>query len=222
VDYNYENAYEKIERAFKTGGIGTLILRALNLTLRILFRFHRSHWYIRNLAEPIENVAPKVKVSIKYNSIEETLDWEKNCLREGIFTLEDNNEIEVAYKYNHKYFQANYNREIIGFLKVGFIKVYFKEYLKSILIPHNGAFIYDTFVSQNYRGMGVASYMISEVMKKLSKERFQFISCHILPDNYASKKAYGKLGFREIKFVWYFRFFGLRLFSCSPEKLLKR
>ena len=218
--YKYENINDKIKYAYKSGGFGRLFYRALNVARRKLFKFHTSYWYIRDLSESIENLVPKIKVNITYNAIEDTLNWERSTLHDGNFTLEDNEEIRVAHENNHNYIHVSHEGEIMGFLKVGFDKVYVKEYTKNIFIPDNTAFIYDTFISKKYRGMSIAPYLINEVMKNLSEKGEEFIVCHIMPSNLASQKTYAKIGFKRIKLIWHLRLFGLRVFNCSPEKML--
>ena len=90
------------------------------------------------------------------------------------------------------------------------------------MIPQNPVFIYDTFVSEDYRGLGIAPYMINEVMRNLSKQGLEFVVCHIVPTNVASQNAYSKVGFNRIKYICHLRLFGLRLFNCDPEKLMKK
>lgn len=216
----YANFKEKIKRAYKTGGLTTVFNRGFKKISISLFKFHKSYWYARKLIEPFENIASSITVNINDNSREETLEWEKINLRTGNFCSEDYKEINIAKKNNHHFVNIKHCNEIIGFLKVGFREVYFKEYIKKMNIPHNAAFIYDTFIHQNYRGRGIAPYMINEVMKRLAKNKLEFIVCHITPTNLASQKTYAKIGFKRIRFIWHLRLFGFKIFNFSPERLM--
>lgn len=210
----------KIKRAYKGGGILRIAVNIYKTLKRYLLRFHTSYWYIRKLNEEFKEIGPNIKVSINYNAMQETFDWERDHVRGGMFYSEAYKEVNAALENNHDIVNVSHNDKIIGFLKVGLSKVYIKEYIKVLEIPQNTAFIYNTFICEDYRGLGIATYMVNEVMKKLSKNGLKFIMCFIVPDNLASQRAYAKIGFKRINYIWHLRLFGLRLFNLSPEKLM--
>jgi ribosomal protein S18 acetylase RimI-like enzyme len=217
-----KNLKEKIIQAYRTGGFITLFYRAFRKIRKILFKFHTSYWYIRDLRKPLNNIEPSLKVDIKFNSMSDTLEWEKVNLHSGVFYAEDIKEINVAQKNKHYFVNVSHNHKIIGFLKVGLREIYFKEYMANIPIPQHIAFIYDTYIHPNYRGMGIAPYMINAAMKQLSTNGLKFMMCHIKPLNLASQSTYAKVGFEKINFIWHLRLFGLRIFNLPPQKLIQR
>lgn len=215
----FEGIKNKIASAYQSGGLSTLFLRAVRVAWRVLFTFHVSSWYRRDLNEPFQQIDPAVAVDLNFNAIEAVLDWEKN-LKQNTFTLLDHKENNVAYENRHNYIAVNLGHQIIGYLKIGFNRIFFKEYTKEVGFSKKTAFIYDTYVSENTRGQGIAPYMINEAMKKLHQEGFDYLGCHIVPSNTASQRAYQKIGFKKVRSVWHLRLFGIKLFNCRTSKIV--
>ncbi len=216
----HQKIRNKIKRALKEGGLSRVVVNIYKTLKRDLFRFHSSYWYIGELNEEFRKIEPNIKVCVNYNSIEETFNWERDNLRDGAFYSEQFKEINAARENNHNIVNVSHNGNIIGFLKVGFRKIYIKEYIKIMDIPKNTAFIYDTFISEDYRGLGIAPYTVNEVMRKLSRNGLKFIMCFIVPDNLASQKMYTRIGFKRTQYIWHLRIFGLRIFNLSPKKVM--
>lgn len=218
----YQRTTNKTKRAFERGGFTGLARKIYEKLLGDHFKLHTSYWYIKELNGEHINITPKFKVDVNYNAMQETLDWERDNLHDGKFYTEEFKEISAAQKYSHYMVRLSHDNEIIGFLKVGFRKVYIKEYKKIMVLPQNTVFIYDTFICENYRGFGMAPYMVSEVMKNLTEKGIEYVMCLIVPGNLASQNAYGKIGFKRIKYIWHLRLYGLRVFNINPEKLIYR
>ncbi|MHA1970013.1 MAG: GNAT family N-acetyltransferase, partial [Candidatus Hodarchaeales archaeon] len=96
------------------------------------------------------------------------------------------------------------------------------EYVRVVKIPQNIAFIYDTYVHEDYRGNGIAPFVLTDVMEILSKKELKTIMCHIVPKNIASQKTYNKVGFHRIQCVHNIRCCGLSLFNVHPGKLMEK
>lgn len=212
---------ERIRRVYAKGGARALAVGVCRELRERLFSYHTSYWYTRDLNKEFSSLTPKSKVDVDYCAIRETLEWEESHLHKGTFNDDDYKEIEAAQEHNHYIVNLSHDKRTIGFLKVGFGEVYFKEYAKVVTIPHNIAFIYDTFVHKDYRGHGIAPYMVTEVMKSLCKKGLKLMMCHIVPGNTASQRAYGKMGFRRIRCVRNVRCCGLSLFNIHPARLLR-
>ena len=217
---DYFSISERIKRAYAKGGARALVVGVWRGLRERLFNYHTSYWYLRELTKEFCSLTPQIKVDVDYDAIRKTLEWEETLLHKGAFNDEDYKEIGTAQANNHYIVNVSHQKRTIGFLKVGFGEVYFKEYADVVTIPQNMAFIYDTFVHSDYRGHGIAPYMINEVMKNLSQRGWVLVMCHIVPDNYASQKVYEKIGFQRVSHVWNVRCCGLSLFGPHPRRLM--
>jgi GNAT superfamily N-acetyltransferase len=50
-------------------------------------------------------------------------------------------------------------------MKIGWGRVYIGDFVREIVLPEHAAFIYDTFVQQQYRGLGIAPHLIAGAVR---------------------------------------------------------
>jgi len=107
--------------------------------------------------------------------------------------------IDTTRKENHIIASIHYQKKIIGYIKLGFNKVFIQDFQKVINFSPEKAFIYDTYVLPEVRGLGVAPYLITESMKYIKNRGFDQLLCHIPVWNKALINAYKKVGFESVK-----------------------
>jgi len=204
----------RIEKIYKQEGFFCLIQRILIRSFHIFLEMNNAIWFERDLLEDIDEFIPKIPVEVNFEFPEETVEWMKNQ-RDNPW-IYNKNEVIVGLKEGHYYPSIKYNGEIIGYIKVGKNGVYIADYKKTIRFPPEIAFIYDSYVVPQHRGLGVAPYSINEVMKFSKNKGFTKLRCHIPPWNNASIRAYTKAKFKRIKRIFYFRIFGFKILTGNP------
>jgi len=206
---------EKVRRVRKTEGIAGVARHALCKIRSILFEWNSAFWYERDVRKPCdEALIPGLQVT--FDGTESTLNWIVNLGQEYMVHPD---EVAVAQTERHLFGAARAHGEMVGYVKVGFGRVFVQDFGKAVRFPNDVAFIYDTFVLPSKRGQGIAGGMIRAAVQELQQRGFVGIRCHIPRWNRASMHAFEKCGFKRRKHIQYTRIFGVRLFSFNPEKL---
>jgi ribosomal protein S18 acetylase RimI-like enzyme len=184
--------------------------------IRFIFTTNSAYWFEKDLIDKIPDLKTEIPVNIDTNSTKKTIDWLKKQKHSWVINA---NEIKIALKYNHCWASAKINKKIIGSIKIGYSKVYISDYEKVFDLSEKTAFIYDTYVLEEYRKKGVAKLLISEAVKYLKNKGYAKVGCHIPAWNIASINAYEKIGFKKMKYIRYIKIFGLSFrITKSPLK----
>jgi ribosomal protein S18 acetylase RimI-like enzyme len=209
----------KVKAAYRTGGVSLLLMRTRRKILSS-FQTNNACWFVRDLSYPILEIQPRIPVEVDWN-LYKTLEWLRTQTVDVSISgySYEPREIDTAIKENHYFLNIRYQGDIIGYVKVGHGRVYIMDFGMDINFPKGTAFIYDTYVIPDFRGLGIAPFMITNVMHFLKQNGYQRVMCHIPTWNLASTKAYSKCFFKRTKRIWYFRVFGKKLFSTRPEIL---
>lgn len=192
-----------------------LIKKALKKAGRMVFHTNSAFWFERGLSLPIPEVTPKLKAEINLFSRDETISWLKKHNERWVYNRK---EIAIASKENHYYPHIKYDGKIIGYMKAGLGRVYIEDYAKAVTLPKGKALIYDTYVLPPYRGLNLAAFMITEMMKLLRANGIEKVNCHIPGWNTASIRAYTKAGFQKVSFVRHLRIFNWIKFEIADEE----
>jgi ribosomal protein S18 acetylase RimI-like enzyme len=211
----------KVRKAYESGGIPLLLVRTLKKTCYTVFQTNNALWFERDLSYPIADIQPRVPVEVDW-SPSETLEWLKKRTIRGIpliFSDKRRREIDIGMKENHYFPNVKHQGDIIGYMKVGHGEVYIMDFDMSVYFPRGTAFIYDTYTSPGFRGLGIAPFLITDVMRFLKRRGYGRILCHIPKWNLASIRAYTKCSFEKIERIWYFQVFGRKWFSTHPKTL---
>jgi len=174
--------------------------------LSSIFTTNSAIWFEKDLSKKCEEFKAKIPIEIDMDSTDQTIEWLKKLDLSWVVYPK---EITTALKYNHCWPYVQSNGKIIGCIKIGFKNVYIADYDKIIKFPDKMAFIYDTYVSDEYRGKNVARYLISQSIKYLKSQGYTRLGCHIPPWNKASIKAFEKNGFKKVKYVRYYKILGV-------------
>lgn len=206
-----EEYLSKIKKAYRTGGI-FLVLKG---GFKKSFEMNKAYWFERDLSLPIPKFNAKIPLEVNIQAKDETFEWLK---KEDRVWMLDPQEIKVALEQGHFLSNIKYKGQIIGSIKVGFGKVFILDFKKNIYFPDKVAFHTDVYVVPEYRGLGVTPYLMTEVMRFLKDKGFVKIRCHIPPWNVASIKSHTKIGFKKIRYIRFFRIFGLRILTSDPAR----
>ena len=128
-------------------------------------------------------------------------------------------ELSVGLEENHFFPPIEHGGKVIGYIKVGRGKIYINDFKKIIAFPADVAFIYDTFILDEYRGKNIAPFCVSEIMRFLKENKFRIVGCHIPKWNSSSISTYEKVGFKKKKYIRYFKFFNQKLITYNPISL---
>lgn len=208
VRRSYKTAYQ----IYKSQGVLRLGERLIKKIIHFVFITNSAIWFERDLLD-IAELEAKIPVEINMACGSETIEWLKNREETWLFNPR---EIEVGLKNNHYFPTVRYKGNIIGCAKVGMSRVYIADFERIINFPADMIFIYDTFVLPEYRGRGIAPYLISEIMKFAAAKGFRRIRCHIPDWNKASINAYTKIGFKKIKNIRCMRIMGSSILTSNP------
>jgi CelD/BcsL family acetyltransferase involved in cellulose biosynthesis/GNAT superfamily N-acetyltransferase len=208
------NMFRKSREIYKYQGPGKLLGRVVKKVLNFIFSCNSAVWFEKNIETELEKYDPKIQIEINMDSGKNTIEWLNGL---NIIWLVNPKEIEFCIAHNHYLPAALHDRNIVGCAKVGFDKVYILDFRKAIKFPEDMIFIYDTYVAPEYRGKGIAGYIIYEISKYFRNKGYKRIRCHIPKWNTASVSAYRKAGFKEIKIIRCFRILGLPIITSDPS-----
>jgi ribosomal protein S18 acetylase RimI-like enzyme len=159
-------------------------------------------------------------VEIDFGAMEEVLSWLREIRAEFRWVWVEA-ELEAAREYGHVFPLVRLGEQRLGYIKVGLSRAYVTDFESCVAIPPASAFIYDTFVHPDFRGRGMATFMIARTLDLLRQRNVRFLWCHIPRWNHASIKAFAKCGFAKVKRVGHVRVLGHGLYTRCPEKLMQ-
>jgi ribosomal protein S18 acetylase RimI-like enzyme len=172
-----------------------------------IFTTNRAIWFDKDLTEELKDHQAKIPVKFDTTSTSETIEWLKSQKQSWLFVRPK--EIVTALKYHHCWASIRYNGQIIGYMKIGFGKIYIADFDKVIEFPEKMAFLYESYILQEYRGKGVATYLKSQALKYCKAQGFKNVGSHVPPWNKSMIHINEKLGCKKIRFIRYFRIFGI-------------
>ena len=180
--------------------------------INFIFTTNSAFWFEKDLTNDIRDIKINLPVNINFNSNNKTIEWIK---KQNKNWLTNENEIDAALKYGHLWPYICVDDRIVGYIKIGFDKVFINDFDKLINFPKKMAFIYDTYVVEEMRGKGIATYLICEAIKYIKNQGYTKVGCHIPPWNKPSIHAYEKIGFKKINYIRNYRILGV------PIKIVK-
>jgi len=211
--------YKESIKTIKQEGILCFINKASKKVKEYTFMTNNAFWLCRNLKQPIPEIELQKKFHVCFDSDKKTVAWLKEHHgKYGWMYLPK--EIEVKEKEKHFFPTVRNDNKIIGYLKVGFNKVYIMDYDDVLPLPKKVALIYDTFVLAEYRRFGIASSLLTKTMDMLRKSGYEYLWCHIPPWNKASFKLYAKMGFNKVSYVRFIRLLRWKFFTRNPTKII--
>lgn len=215
-----ESVTGKCLTVIREHGLGTLCARAATRLRRSLFVTNSADWYCVILLERRSDVSGPHRAEIEFDATEEVLTWLSELRHEFRWVWVEA-ELEAARKWQHIFPLLRLEGERAGYMKVGFARTYVTDFQRCIAVPSRTALIYDTFVHPTLRARGLATWAIRRTLDFLSQRGVRLVWCHIPRWNGASIAAYRNCGFTREGYVRFARVVGCRLYTCSPEKLMR-
>jgi ribosomal protein S18 acetylase RimI-like enzyme len=127
--------------------------------------------------------------------------------------------MKVAISEGHYWVNAKFDGKIIGFIKIGFGKVFVSDYNKILQFPKKVAFLYYVHVAPDFRGKKIAPYLFNKACKFCKEQGYTKALGYVHDWNVASRKSLSNAGLREIKRIYYYKIFGIKLLTARPTDL---
>jgi GNAT superfamily N-acetyltransferase len=210
--------FEKLLQIFREKRVVIFFRPIIQRTPRYIFERNNHIWFSRNLDEEEIEVEPKIPVSINFSRSEfnETLDWIKaNNLLWGHYEKE----LKVAINGGHYWVNAKSEEKIVGFMKIGFGKVFISDYDKIFQFPQNTVFLYEMRVVPEFGGKKIASYLLNESCKFFKRQGYTKALGYSHKMNAASHKSLSNAGFRGKKTIYYYKILGFKFLTSNPTDL---
>ena len=215
----HKSLLERAADVLRNEGLVAFTRRSLSAIRHRTLRSNSANWYCCELATPAIEPKRPLGSEIEFDS-PEILGWLENLQSDfGWAFIEE--EVDVATRLTHLLPLARIDDRKAGYLKVGIAEAYVTDFEATLNVPTRSAYIYDSFVHPDYRGHGIAQWMIAATLEELRSRGFERVWCHIPRWNAASIAAYEHSGFRKIAFIGYVRLLGWRIYSKNPERLMK-
>ena len=207
--------YSKIKawRMAKRKGVFFLFTRLVNKIPYLTFRTSNSIWFEKRLNIFTDPVVPGANISVDFLVQDKIklINWLKQY-QPRFPWMYLHKEMQTARTDNHIFAVIFLDDMIIGYCKIGMNHIYIHDFDKIICFPEKMAFIYDTFVLPQYRGMHAALYAVIKIMQYLKEQRYYALWCHIEEWNRASLAVFQKAGFQRRGMIRFCRLFGVPFF----------
>lgn len=204
----------------RSAGLGALFSKAVGRISESVFATNAADWYCADVSAEFHRVSRPTGATIDFDDREGLLAWLAE-LQPSFPWVWDEHEVADARVCGHALPLMRINGDRAGFIMVGLSRAYVTDFQRSIDIPAQTAFIYDTFVHPNFRGRGLAAWAITQTIDFLRHRDMRFLWCHIPVWNRASIRSFEKCGFTKVAHVRYLRLLGTRWLTRNPERLMK-
>jgi ribosomal protein S18 acetylase RimI-like enzyme len=196
-------------------------VRSTWLVIRYLMR--KTLWidwqkviiFERSLAEPIQEVIPKVPVSIKQSTIDDMGKLASIVDKDKYFRFQQ------RFKQGKICFIALDKDKVVAFSWISFQNEYIPEWECGIKLNDNEAYVFDSFIDPDYRHKRLHSALIYQKFLYLQKQGYQKAIGYVEINNTYSLKALVSSGHRPKKLLILIEIFGFKfhLFQEIPSNL---
>ncbi len=197
---------KKVSLELKRNGISGVLRKGWHKMCRFLFYSSCSSWYELKLDDSL----PKCNARLDFQT--EFLKQDKSELIRWLKYYSDRfpwiycqKEMEFATANEHTFFVMRQNKKIIGYVKIGIGPTYIHDFDSHVVFEPQTAFVYDTFILPDYRGMHLTVFALGKVAGHFREHGFKRILCHIEKWNTPSVKAFTQAGFKGIGSIRYIR-----------------
>ena len=190
----------------KNDGIVTSMTKALKFILRktIGFIWGTEIIYEYSLAMPIEEIKPKIKVTIR-TALKEDLDKFKGIVNERKMKL-----FKERFKKDRICFIALYQEKIAYFGWISFDDEYESIFQIKVRVENQEAYWFDCHTMPEYRQNGLHGAVTARALTYLKDKGCKKVLTHVMNDNIYSRKAFKKVGFTEKRMVTLIKIFNFK------------
>lgn len=205
--------------AIRDDGFRAFCRKAAKHLRERLFQTNSADWYCARLTEELPRICA-IDAYVDFSATEQVRSWLTDLGQEFSWVYSEA-ELDAARSFSHVFGLLTLGGSKAGYIKIGFSQVYVTDFSRCIAVPAGTAFIYDTFVHPDFRGRGLATFMVAESLDFLRKRDIRFAWCHIPGWNVASISTFTKCGFVKVKHIRHVRLLCCGLSTRNPEKLLR-
>jgi RimJ/RimL family protein N-acetyltransferase len=198
-----------------TKGLGSLILS--NFARRIL-RTNAAIWFRLDLNEYAPATQEENSLSPGFMDLDEARSFFKDN-HDSFPWMFVEEEMEMAQAAGHVFPCLRDGDVVIGYVKLGFEKVFVTDFERVLFIPSTAALIYDTFIAPSHRGKGLGSLVIGLAADFAHKNEFHDLWCHVPAWNVASQKMVERVGLKAVGEVRFIKLLGKDFFRKRPTTL---
>jgi len=186
----------------------------LRKTLRIDWK--KAILFERSLAEPIQEVIPKVNVSIRQATIDDMDKFESIVDKDKFFRFQQ------RFKQGKICFIALDIDKVVAFSWISFLNEYISECQCEVKLKDNEAYVFDSFIDPAYRHKRLHSALIFQKFLYLRMQGYQKAIGYVDVDNTYSLKALVSSGHQPKKIFTLIEIFGLKFQRCQemPANLI--
>lgn len=185
---------------------------------RKLYDRHQSVWFDRPL-DDLELIKPRFDGRLDFDNPEKVIAW---IADRNISGINDPIEIEKMKERGHLFAGIMNGADIIGYIKLGWDKVYVLDYRYDLQLPKGEYFIIDIYVEPESRGLGAGPFIVSACTIEMHKRGFTGSIMHVRTDKTPMLKSAIRSGYREIGRVDYISLLGKKIFRPHPTQILEK
>jgi GNAT superfamily N-acetyltransferase len=201
-------------------GVGAFCVKAARRIRESLVVTNHADWYRADLSRRPARAPAPPRASLLADAPDEVLAWIKSIRGVFRFTYIEA-EWAAARRHGHVFPLLRVDGANAGYIKVGLRRAYVSDFAAEIAVPDECAFIYDTFVHPDFRGRGLATYMVAAAMDHLAARGVRRVWCHIPRWNVASQRCYAANGFARAAHMRYVRLAGAAFYTRNPARLMR-
>jgi GNAT superfamily N-acetyltransferase len=183
---------------------------------RIYYR-HRSIWFERPLDDSLEIIKPQFDGRVDFDHSEAVIKW---IAGRNIPGTNDAVEIESMRRRSQILAGVFDGRQMIGYVKIGWDKVYVLDYRIDLMLPKGAFFILDAYIMPEKRGLGGGPFIVSATSLEMKRRGFHRRLSHVRSDNTPMLKSGRRAGYREIGRVDFSILMGMKIFRPHPSSFL--
>lgn len=192
------------------GGIGRALVD------KVYFR-HQSIWFDLPLTDQMEVIRPKFDGWLDFDNPDKIYNW---IAERNVSGTNDPHEIAHMKAAEHYFVGIMNGDKIMGYMKLGWDKVYVLDYRIELQMPAETYFVIDIFIAPENRGLGAGPFLSSASAIEMKRRGYNRAVMHVRTDKTPMLKSGAKAGYIEIGRVDYKSIFGKKIFNPHPETFL--
>ncbi len=203
----------KARRIYSEQGMAALIT-ALR---RKVYDRHQSAWFRLPLAESTGIIPGRFDGRLDFDHPDRVLAWIDALALPG---LNDRAEIDSMKAREHLFVGVLNGQSLIGYIKIGWERIWVVDYGTELGIPAGDYFIIDIFIDPASRGLGAGPFLVSAAAAEMKRRGFAGSIMHIRLDKQPMLRTAARTGYHEIGRVNYISVCGKKIFRPHPATLI--
>jgi ribosomal protein S18 acetylase RimI-like enzyme len=211
---NHISIFSKAGQLWKQQGLRGI----LSASAGRFYDRHKSIWFELPLDETPAVIPPRFEGRMDFDHPRRVIEFIKD---RNIPGTNDPDEISSMMKRDQMLVGVLDGDNIIGFIKIGWDKVYVLDYGCDIQVCPGDFFVIDIYIGPEMRGKGAGPFLVSATSLEMKKRKFRRGVMHVRIDKEPMLRTCARTGYREIGRVNYKSILGKKIFRPHPSTLLK-